>query len=497
VLSFPRGTVLLDRCFEAVELSLCTRWASQVEDVWVEARFDRGANLWRIKDKSGMQYIFGGVAAAHTGFEVNDDAGTFAWELVRIEDPNGNRIAVQYVAPDLDSGANPYSYLDQIDYGGNTAAGYTDIFHVKVSYVSGRPDTPITYKGGYRSQVTRRADAITIWADATPYSSTNPIRTYSLTYQEDADTGTSQLRTVRLLVPGETSPPDTTFTYESKPNGFDVEVPAVFDFMPTAKARAVLQQFETDPARVKSGFIDVNGDRLPDFLDGYKGNEQEGLVLYLNKGGYRFERQNNGEVWTDIDYRISFDGTQNFIRMLDMTGDGLPDLVTARLANPVSTDCPTGGSAGTYCSWYVYPNVGGQLSTTHIEWKGVPTLLRSKFPNPIQPQSASARQAQLVDLDGDGLPDILHCAAWSAVTPYCNFHRNIGTSLVGGALVGNFASATSWYVPDIAPVWFDDPQNKLTFWDTLRWGPLAAKVGDGVSTQGGASVVRPTLLYIW
>lgn len=495
VLTFPRGTVLLDRCLDAVAPSLCTRWTSQVEDVWVEAQFDRGANLWRVKDKGGMQYTFGGIAAAHTGFNVTDDAGTFGWELVKIEDPNTNRIAVQYTAPDLASGENPYSYLDQIDYGGNIAAGYTDLFHVKVSYVTGRPDTPISYKGGYRSQVTRRAESIKVWADVPPYGSANPIRTYQFTYDQDPDTQVSQLHTVHLIVPDEPSPPDTTFTYESKPNGFNGVVDAIFDFMPTAKARAVLQQFETGPARVKSGFIDVNGDRLPDFLDGYSGNEQAGLVLYLNRGGYRFERQNNGNVWTSRTHRISYDGgSTDFIRLLDMTGDGLPDLVT-------EGNCPATGNPATTCSWYVYPNSGGQLSTTAVEWKGVPTTLLGKFPNPIQPQSASSRQAQLVDLDGDGLPDLLHCNAWSAASPYCNFHRNIGTSVVGGVVGGDFASPTSWYVPDIAAVWFDDPQNKLTatgsLWDTLRWGPLAAKVGDGVSSQGNGGLCGFDWVYAY
>ena len=481
ILSFPRGTVLLDRCYDAQTPALCTRWASQVEEVWVDAQFDRGANLWRVKDKSGVQYTFGGPPASRTGPNVNDDAGTFSWGLVRIEDPNSNRIVAQYSAPDLLSGANPYSYLDQIDYGGSTAGGFGDIFHVKVTYQTGRPDMPISYKGGFPVQVTRRAETIKVWADGGPFSVTNPSRTYRLSYLQDADTATSQLRTVHLDVPGEMSPPDTTFTYESKPNGLDGEVDAVFDYMPTAKARAVLQQFAkgSPGPRVKSGFIDVNGDHLPDFLDGYSGNESAGLVLYLNTGNYRFERQNGGALWTSLVHRLSFDGSSTgFSRLLDMTGDGLPDLVMLAQGQGVGT-CTGTGNPNTTCAWAVYPNIAGQLSTPALQWTGVPTTLLGKFPNPIQTQAAAGRQAQLIDLNGDGLPDLIHCNAWSEAAPRCNFHRNTGTG---------FADPELWEVPNIPPQWFDDPANGMKTWSsTLRWGPLGAAVGDGASQQGCAT----------
>lgn len=488
VLTFPRGTILLDRCLDGQQPSLCNSWGSQVEEIWVSAQFDRAANQWRVKDKSGIQYTFG-ATGARTGWNVNSNGGTFGWFLTRIDDPNANRIVVQYTSPDLVSGANPFAYLDQIDYGGNRAAGYSDIFHVKVTYQSGRQDAPASYKGGFAARATMRADSIKVWADTGSFSSTNPNRKYRLAYQQDPDTGVSQLYSVGLDVPGETSPPDTTFTYETKPNGLNGAANAVFDFMPTVKARSVLQQFEANPSRIKSGFLDVNGDHLPDFLDGYSGNEAAGLVLYLNKGGYTFQRQNNGAVWTSLTHRLSYDGSSTgFERFLDITGDGLPDLVTQGSG---TTACTTSATNQT-CSWSVYPNIAGQISPTALSWPGVPTALLGKFPNPIQRTAAASQQAQLIDLNGDGLPDLIHCGAWTAAQPYCDFRRNLGTTGSGGTLVGlGFAAATSWYVPNIPSEWFDDPLNKMAsgpndIWDTLRWGPLAASVGDGQSNQGGA-----------
>jgi len=191
------------------------------------------------------------------------------------------------------------------------------------------------------------------------------------------------------------------------------------------------------------GFLDVDGDGLPDFLDGVvEGTPPpceplpvplgNGLQLYRNRGDGSFERvgADNG-VWTALTAALVTYApviAALGVGLIDINGDALPDVVRSRDGN---SSCPGFGAT---CSWDVALNLGGARSSATtmavhvVEWPGVPADLGSLLPAPLGVMEYIWERppAQLIDLTGDGLSDIVDCP--SATSYLCSLYVNTGAS---------------------------------------------------------------------
>jgi RHS repeat-associated protein len=419
VLTFPGGTVVLDTCQDT---GTCNYWSASSEETWLQAYFDRANNQWQVTDNSGIVYTFGGQdqVLSRVGTCSAQARYTYSWGLTSVEDPNGNTIQVSYFPQTDVQGSTPEcggivtnvtALPGQIDYGGNSAAGLPPIFHV-LFHSQERPDIVARgYRNGLFSETLyRRVSTISVWVDG--YTTvTSPTRQYQFTYQQDPDTGVSLLSSVsETLAAGTTPPPATTFTYQQ--SAHTLQSPGNLNFLNVPASPLSLAVSTSNPDRTSRGFVDVNGDGLPDLVDGWTG-ASGGANLYLNQGSQGFKYTAGWTALGDGQNPSRFDLSGSVFRMIDINGDGLPDAIQAN-----TSSCLSPASGATTCSWNVYLNDNGTLQQTPSLWPGVPVDLGGQLPTAWHtgpPTSA------LIDFNGDGLPDILDCVGFT-----CTYYENTG-----------------------------------------------------------------------
>lgn len=151
--------------------------------------------------------------------------------------------------------------------------------------------------------------------------------------------------------------------------------------------------------------VDMNGDGRPDLVVSHTGQGAADFwAVYVNTGtGFAA----NAEEWTLPSYEgLTFETVSPTLseyyadhRLVDMTGDGLPDLV-------VPDDDVDEGSEEfvepgiTY--WHVIENTGHGFSDTPLEWS-----LPGGYPAGQLRRAESATRHELVDLTADGRPDLV------------------------------------------------------------------------------------------
>jgi len=292
-------SVVLDTCIDVQ----CSRWGASTEEIWLDAFFNRALNRWEIRSRDGLRYTYGATAAARTGMDVGVSDKTYAWYLTEIRDPNDNTVEVERDGVELLN----------IHYGGNASAGLPHIFHVEFGYQGGSAVT--NFRAGFSQTPPSLVNSLIVRVDGAPL---NPLREYLFTYEFEPDTLTAVLSEVRLVVPGDASPPATILSYTLKDHAFALPVNVLFDRLPSAPAVSAIQRTSSTASvtGTQSGFLDVNGDRLPDFLDGFAGGGGAGLDLYLNRGGGRFQWA-GAPLWTTQTAFLSADYTSSALGRID------------------------------------------------------------------------------------------------------------------------------------------------------------------------------------
>lgn len=428
-------------------------WVSPHDDEWLFAC--RTGNVWTVKDVTGFTYTFGSAVAARAGGNVNAVGTTFGWYLTGLTDRNGNSLQVTYDGSFMYFGYNARAYPISVDYGGGP--GYTNIFHIGFTYED-RSDIPHSFRAGFAAPINKRVHSISVWTDGfTTLGS--PTRRYLFSYGADPDSNASLLSQVAIEFPasGETPAPPTTFQYTQKTHGFADEVSFTPD-VPIGGFPVYIQVtgFYVYPDlgydflwfATTHALTDVNGDGLPDWLAGQvPAAPDHNLKVLLNMGDGHFTFQ--GE-WTDLTNAVAKDEERfRFHRLLDIDGDALPDWVHA-------DTCSFSGPEPT-CSWLVKLNQAGHLEGDLIHWSGVPRAIKGLFPQPQLRDYEPFAESQLIDLTGDGRPDLLVCDGWAAGTnEVCQFYRNTGTS---------FADAMSWTVPNLPHAGFVLAPSPLLLFD--------------------------------
>ena len=313
-------------------------------------RTDGGA--WRIAKpgagftlttRDGAVYSLGTSAASRIADPANA-ANVFAWHLESIVDALGYTASVAWRS---DGGQ---LYLDTISYGA---------YRLAFTYAE-RPDVFRSGRSGFTVTTALRCTQIDLElvGDAQPV-----VRRWSLAYGSDPAGATSLLASVTLAGLDESgdvlAAPALRLTYSG---------PGDPAFVRLADAGAGLPRLTPGPAR-RAELIDWNGNGLPDILQIAAGGN---AYVWLNAGNGTFAGPRTAG------FVPAFAQTDAAVAFADMNGDGFADLVRydQQLAGYV-------------------PRVAGGGFGQPVTW--------SQAPAP----TIAAPGVRVVDLNGDGVPDLL------------------------------------------------------------------------------------------
>ncbi|MDP2369375.1 FG-GAP-like repeat-containing protein [Rhodoferax sp.] len=364
------------------------------------SRAGNGAASFKVWTKGGQIMEYGNTAdsrieaVAIVGTTPVWPAATArVWALNKVTDAKGNYLTVSY---DEDS-ANGVYRPARIDYAGNLVAATPTHSSVRFSYQE-RANPVAKYQAGAITKLTSTLTEVTVYhGDASVVSKT------MLGYQNVGPTQTPRLSTVQQCDGALQCLSPLNLTYAADVPGFSATW-ATWNGPPRQES-----------ADGNISLVDLNGDGLPDvFTTG--GNP--GLVAYNNvqiNGGYAF---NYPVVMGNPAYQRVVDTSGDWqtapggviVSLIDLNGDGLPDLYIT-----------SGAGAGT-----VRLNVGGGFANSAPAWPNSPVRHRAY-------DKSRGLMVSLVDLNGDGLPD-LYTTAGDAGTGTLRFNTGSGFS----------DTATSW-----------------------------------------------------
>ncbi|MFA5188562.1 MAG: FG-GAP-like repeat-containing protein [Patescibacteria group bacterium] len=320
-------------------------------------------NYWVVTDKKGTFYRFGYNSGARQD-DPNDSSHAFKWMLEEVRDTNNNYIKYEYYK---DAGQ---IYPADIKYTGyNTTDGIFEIDFLRES----RNDDLASFKTGFEVTTSYRINEIQAKINGTW------VKKYQLDYSSGDNGVRSMLNTITETGQDEQSNtitlPTNDFTYQTKTKSWTEDtnyiIPETF----------VTNSFRDFGTRI----LDINGDGLPDIIRSqclYNGNSYK--KVYINQG--------DGTGWVeDTNYTIpvcfvSSGGYDTGARLADINGDGFVDILYAYRQYDGSI----------YSKVYLNQNDGtGWEEDTN--WS-IPVDFCG---------GGHGSAARLSDVDGDGLVDIL------------------------------------------------------------------------------------------
>jgi len=387
VLDIDGHSVLLDTCVGCGPSAQA--WTSSTADEWLLTSFDPASNVWRVDRADGTRLWFGGNVAARSGRNVGAANQTFAWALTRIEDVVGNVIDISYL--DVRQSGDPghtYSYVQRVSYGGHSdpSVGYSHKFHVELDYEN-RPDIQRSYREGFRRMIDRRLQRIRVIVDGSPV---NPIREYQLGYTALDGSGVSLLASVTLQpMPGSgtVGPPPTTFEYHQPAKAFSMLSSATFGVNRYVPGVGDLR--------------DIDGDGFLDFLieDYWLGGVQQ----YKGLG----DRFNAGAFWAQPlhDWSVAAELGPSFFGWYDLNADGLPDVVDCITV--------TWASYSNVPIRWVWWNTGDGFVAEEIPLQDQPEFLPAEPSATLCMGESNSSHGGMwhhvgfVDVNRDGVPDML------------------------------------------------------------------------------------------
>jgi hypothetical protein len=383
VLQMPDGTVEL-----VADPPGSTTYRPKVEESYLEVQRDTTNNLFTVYDRSGMKYTFGDGASAR----VSNSQFTSVWALTHVEDPNGNTMDISYLS---------YSnvlYPTSINYGANPQAGLASHFyHVRFNY-SPRTDAVENDLLGVRAALVFVLNTISVTTDV-PSSTT--IRSYALHY-DGGGNGQNGDRYALSSVSftgagGAATYPTQVFSYEPGPNGL---APATTFAAPGGLG--ALREIDGNGS-VSRTLLDMNGDGIVDLVQTGAGSWN---VYFGSPTGFS-SQSTTWKLFGGVDMshiRTTAKGggySTTGLDTFDVNGDGIPDFVDSR---------STSGSWSVYLG-SAYSTNGGWGFSQPVSWSAPSfNYARVDWLATQGSWSITETRRDLIDMNGDGLPDLVDVA---------------------------------------------------------------------------------------
>lgn len=293
---------------------------------------------FKVWTKAGQVVEYGNTADSRVEAQGKSIAG--AWSVNKISDTVGNYITFSYI----EDNANGAHRVQRIGYTGNVNVGVAPYNVVEFQY-EGRGDVETTYVKGSKSAANQRLTKILA------YENDRLIKDYSLGYETATATGRSRLVSLTQCAANGDCLAPTTFVWQEGEIGLSL----------------VAQNTEiANTNALYTRAIDINGDGKTD-------------LVYPVGATWKVRLSQGDSFSLEIDTGIANTGYQ-YARPLDFNSDGRIDMLVP-FANG---------------RWYLLRATGDA---------GAP------FAAPVDTgltDGGKAANPQLLDINGDGIPDIVH-----------------------------------------------------------------------------------------
>lgn len=362
--------------------------------------YDGALDSWKADSTLGGTWTLEGV---------DDGGGTYVgtslWRGTHYRDTSGNCVDITY---------DDHGRLDEIQYGGNCFTGDAHLVRVIFGYDAGPTHTNarggfVDELGGAISQifVDTRPDGGSAWA---------PARYYRLDLSESG--GFERLDDIVSFGMNDdgtwSTEPATSFTYSDYSGGEERENETVYPFDDlglTFSGNMSPRVDGVDPhcddgglySWTQTALIDMNGDGLPDYVDAGTDGDGDWSVYYqlVDPVTLAHSWSTSPVVYTGLPevlnlFHTSSGLTRQYVRLTDLDGDGLQDVIDTRDAGA----CTTGTA-----NWHVYYGNGDGFDPPVTEAAIDPQVeIRS---SDISGSGSVGISRTLVDVDGDGFLDYL------------------------------------------------------------------------------------------
>lgn len=477
--------------------------------------FSSSSNQWVMTDKKGTQYTFGSTADSQQN-DPNKTANVFKWMLKQVTDTNQNTIVYSYFK---DAGQ---IYPSSTIYTGNGSS--TGMF--EVDFLRGSSsDNATSSATGFGVKSNYRVNEI----DALVNGSW--VRKYALAYTTGSNGSSALLGSItesgRNSAGMVVTLPASVFSYQAQATGWTASstwnspVPFLDWRNNSTNGAVIMNAYGDDYADILQGItdqtnasdtaigyinngsgwgssstwnppvafldwynnssngvqaVDVNNDGLTDILQGIGDhtNASDTYAAWINTGS----GWTSSSTWNPPAALLDwYNGTDNGVRVVDVNGDGLPDILqgitnqrngaTTTLAAWINnghgwTRDDSWAPPVAFLDWYNSADTGWRIAD--VNGDGLPDIVSSagayinnghgwtydaSWTSPIgfwDTNSHNDAGARIADVNGDGLPDLLQ-----SVGANPNGNTNIAYLNTGHG----WASSSAW----ISPTSFLDWQN--------------------------------------
>jgi RHS repeat-associated protein len=318
--------------------------------------------------------------------KVLDDQTVKQWTLNKIEDTAGNYLQVHYFKDE----ANGIFYPTEIDYSGNDAAGIKPYNKVEFVYAD-RPDARTLYHAGSKSVLNKRLSEVKVYS-GDQSGNYQLVYDYQLNYEISPNTYRSRLTSIKLSDANGNYYPATKFNWQTNDGGWE----RASQYAPPVEIASQITKCGLD-AGVR--FVDLNGNGLLDIVKsaGWTGGPWPKYGAWINAGNGWKNVSNKYKLPVEITDFNARDGSVDAgVRFIDLDGNGILDVV--KLASWTRDPSPKDGA------WI---NTGDGWENVSSKYK-LPVEITSQIT--IWGLDAGVR---FIDLNGNGLLDIVKGAGWT------------------------------------------------------------------------------------